>query len=191
MSEHLAWSRRGDVYHPDLLPIPRSREMLALVCRHIDEAQNALGRRLLIENPTAYLPMAGHDWDEVDFLTEIARRSGCGLLIDVNNVHVSAANMGFSAEDWIDRAPADLIGEIHLAGHSPDPVWGQALLIDSHDAPVAEAVWRLHERLIARIGVRPTLIERDGQVPKFSELLSEQARAAQALSMALSSRTAA
>ena len=95
VSEHLAWSRRGDVYHPDLLPIPRSREMLALVCRHIDEAQNALGRRLLIENPTAYLPMAGHNWDEVDFLTEIARRTGCGLLIDVNNVHVSAANMGF------------------------------------------------------------------------------------------------
>lgn len=186
VSEHLAWSQRGGVYHPDLLPVPRSREMLTLVCRHIDEAQNALGRRLLIENPTAYLPMAGHDWDEVDFLTEIARRTGCGLLIDVNNVHVSAANMGFSAEDWIDRAPGELVGEIHLAGHSLDPTWGEALLIDSHDAPVAEAVWRLHERLIARIGSRPTLIERDGQIPDFSELLSEQARAAQTLAQAQS-----
>ena len=130
--------------------------------------------------------MAGHDWDEVDFLTEIARRTGCGLLIDVNNVHVSAANMGFSAEDWIDRAPGELVGEIHLAGHRLDPTWGEALLIDSHDAPVAEAVWRLHERLIARIGSRPTLIERDGQIPDFSELLSEQARAAQTLAQAQS-----
>lgn len=181
VSEHLAWSRRGNVYHPDLLPVPRSREMLTLVCDHVDEAQGALGRRLLIENPTAYLPMAGHDWDEVDFLVEIARRTGCGLLVDVNNVHVSASNMGLSAEAWLDAVPGDLVGEIHLAGHRPDPVWGESLLIDSHDAPVAEAVWRLHRRLIDRIGKRPTLIERDGQVPAFSELLAEQARAAEAL----------
>lgn len=181
VSEHLAWSRRGNVYHPDLLPVPRNREMLTLVCDHLDEAQAALGRSLLIENPAAYLPMAGHEWDEVDFLVEIARRTGCGLLVDVNNVHVSASNMGLSAEDWIDRAPADLVGEIHLAGHRPDPIWGQALLIDSHDAPVAEPVWWLHQRLVGRIGARPTLVERDGEVPEFSELLSEQARAAEAL----------
>ena len=181
VSEHLAWSRRGNVYHPDLLPVPRSREMLTLVCDHVEEAQDYLGRRMLIENPTAYLPMAGHEWDEVDFLVEIARRTGCGLLVDVNNVHVSAANMGGSAEAWLDAVPADLVGEIHLAGHRPDPVWGEALLIDSHDAPVAEAVWRLYERLIGRIGGRPTLIERDGEVPEFAELLGEQARAAEAL----------
>jgi uncharacterized protein (UPF0276 family) len=125
--------------------------------------------------------MAGHEWDEVDFLVEIARRTGCGLLIDVNNVHVSAANMGFSAEAWLGAVPGELVGEIHLAGHRPDPVWGEALLIDSHDAPVAEPVWRLHHRLVDRIGVRPTLVERDGEVPEFSELLAEQARAAQAL----------
>ena len=178
VSEHLAWSRRGGVYHPDLLPVPRSREMLALICAHIDEAQSALGRTLLIENPAAYLPMSEHDWDEVDFLTEIARRTGCGLLVDVNNVHVSACNLGQSAGDWLDRVPAALIGEIHLAGHRPDPVWGENLLIDSHDAPVSEAVWRLHERLLARIGPRPTLIERDGRVPAFDQLLQEQARAA-------------
>jgi len=181
VSEHLAWSRRGNVYHPDLLPVPRSREILTLVCDHVEEAQAYLGRRILIENPTAYLPMAGHEWDEVDFLVEIARRTGCGLLVDVNNVHVSAANMGGSAEAWLDAVPADLVGEIHLAGHRPDPVWGEALLIDSHDAPVAEAVWRLYERLIGRIGGRPTLIERDGEVPEFAELLGEQARAAEAL----------
>lgn len=182
VSEHLAWSRRGNIYHPDLLPVPRSREVLALVCDHIDEAQIALGRPLLIENPSAYLPLAGHEWDEVEFLVEIARRTGCGLLVDVNNVHVSAANMGFSAENWIDRIPADLVGEIHLAGHRPDAALGEALLIDSHDAPVADTVWRLHERLVARIGARPTLIERDGDVPEFSELLTEQARAADVLS---------
>ncbi|WP_298744142.1 DUF692 domain-containing protein, partial [uncultured Brevundimonas sp.] len=102
VSEHLAWSRRDGVYHPDLLPIPRNQDMLALVCDNIDAAQSALGRRILIENPTAYLSLTGHDQDEVGFLTAVARRTGCGLLIDVNNVHVSACNMGFSAEAWID-----------------------------------------------------------------------------------------
>ena len=183
ISEHLAWSRRGGTYHPDLLPIPRTREMLALVCAHVEEAQDALGRTLLIENPTAYMALAGHDWSEVDFLVEIARRTGCGLLIDVNNVHVSAVNMGFSAEGWLDAVPATLIGEIHVAGHRPDPVWGEALLIDSHDAPVAEPVWALHARLIARVGPRPTLIERDGDVPAFEVLLAEQSRAAAVLAV--------
>lgn len=181
VSEHLAWSRRGNVYHPDLLPVPRSREMLTLICGHIDEAQAALGRRLLVENPAAYLRMTGHEWDEVDFLVEIAGRTGCGLLVDVNNVYVSACNMSLSAETWLDRIPAAVVGEIHLAGHRPDPVWGETLLIDSHDAPVSEAVWSLYGRLLDRIGPRPTLIERDGQVPAFSELLREQARANRAL----------
>jgi uncharacterized protein (UPF0276 family) len=155
--------------------------MLTLVCDHLDEAQTALGRPLLLENPTAYLPLAGHDWDEVDFLTEISRRTGCGLLVDVNNVYLSARNMGLSAEDWLDRVPPDLIGEIHLAGHRPDPVWGEALLIDSHDAPVSEAVWSLYARLVYRTGPRPTLVERDAEVPPFAELLREQARASDIL----------
>jgi hypothetical protein len=181
VSEHLAWSRRGGVYHPDLLPAPRNDEMLALVCDNIDAAQTALARSILIENPTAYLALEGHDWDEVGFLAEIARRTGCGLLIDVNNVHVSACNMGFSAETWIDAVPGGLVGEIHLAGHSPDPVLGERLLIDSHDTPVAEAVWALYARLTDRIGPRPTLIERDGDIPAFPVLLAEQARAARML----------
>lgn len=183
VSEHLAWSRRGGVYHPDLLPTPRNAEILALVCDNIDAAQGALGRQILIENPAAYLALNGHDWDEVGFLVEIARRTGCGLLVDLNNVHVSASNMGLSAESWIDTVPADLVGEIHLAGHTPDPVWGERLLIDSHDTPVSEAVWDLHARLTARIGARPTLIERDGAVPDFPVLLAEQARAARALTV--------
>lgn len=182
VSEHLAWSRRSGVYHPDLLPVPRSREMLGLLCDHIDEAQAALGRRLLIENPAAYLDLAGHAWSEVGFLVEIARRTGCGLLVDVNNVHVSTVNLGGSAEAWLDAVPGDLVGEIHVAGHRPDPDLGDALLIDSHDMPVAEAVWRLHRRLVDRIGPRPTLVERDGDVPDFSVLLTEQSRAARALS---------
>lgn len=186
VSEHLAWSRRGGVYHPDLLPIPRSDEMLALVCNNIDAAQTALGRTLLIENPTAYLALRGHDWDEVEFLAEMARRTGCGLLIDVNNGHVSASNMGFSAEAWIDAVPEGLVGEIHLAGHSPDPVLGEDLLIDSHDAPVSETVWALYARLIDRIGPRPSLVERDGEIPAFAVLLAEQARAARALAGATS-----
>lgn len=184
VSEHLAWSRREGVYHPDLLPVPRNAGTLALVCANIDAAQSALGRPILLENPTAYLALSGHEWDEVGFLTEIGRRTGCGLLIDVNNVHVSACNMGFSAEAWIDAVPADLVGEIHLAGYTPDPILGDRLLIDSHDAPVADAVWALHARLTQRIGARPTLIERDGAVPDFRVLLAEQARAAGALTAA-------
>ena len=184
VSEHLAWSRRRGRYHPDLLPVPRSREILRLVCDHVAEAQDALGRRLLIENPTSYLSLVGHDWDEVEFLTEIARRTGCGLLLDVNNVHVSARNLGSSAEDWIDRAPGALVGEVHIAGHKPDPVWGEGLLVDSHDAPVDEAVWQLYARLIDRIGARPTLLERDSAVPAFSELIAESTRAADLLTRA-------
>jgi uncharacterized protein (UPF0276 family) len=181
VSEHLAWSRRGGRYHPDLLPVPRSRAVLSLVCDHISEAQEALGQRLLIENPAGYLALADHDWDEVEFLTEIARRTGCGLLVDVNNVHVSARNLGWSAEAWIDRAPGELVGEIHLAGHTPDEVWGEALLVDSHDVAVDEVVWRLYARLVERIGARPTLLERDRALPAFSELVAESARAAEVL----------
>lgn len=181
VSEHLAWSRRGGVYHPDLLPLPRTDATLDLLARNIDIAQTALGRRILIENPTHYLRALPHDWDEVAFLTALARRTGCGLLIDVNNVFAGAANGGFDAEAWLDAAPGDLVEEIHLAGHSPDPDLGQALLIDSHDRPVCDAVWALYARLVDRIGPRPTLIERDGDVPGFETLLGEQARAARVL----------
>ena len=181
VSEHLAWSRRDGVYHPDLLPVPRTDETLDLVARNLDIAQQALGRRLLIENPTHYLRTLPHAWHEVDFLAELARRTGCGLLVDVNNVHAGAVNTGFDPVAWLDRIPGELVGEIHLAGTRPDPELGETLLIDSHDTPVSERVWDLYARLIARIGPRPTLIERDGDVPAFDVLLAEQARAARVL----------
>jgi len=177
VSEHLAWSHAGGRWLPDLLPVPRSDALLQRLADRIDAVQNALGRRLAVENPSHYLRLP-HAWDEPAFLRELARRSGCALLLDINNVHVSARNLGFDAADYVDRFPAEAVAEIHLAGHTPDPVHGEALLVDSHDAPVAEAVWALHARFVERAGPRPTLIERDGNLPAFDELMAERARAA-------------
>lgn len=177
ISEHLAWSAWRGTYLPDLLPFARTRAALVRIAGNITHTQDTLARRIAIENPSHYLRIQGNDWDEIDFLHELTRRTGCGLLLDVNNVYVSACNLGFSAEAYIDAFPADAVMEIHLAGHMPDPLLGQALLVDSHDAPVAPAVWALYERLLARIGPRPTLIERDDQLPPFAELLAERGQA--------------
>jgi uncharacterized protein (UPF0276 family) len=177
VSEHLAWSAWRGNYLPDLLPFARTQAALLRVAGNIARTQDALGRRIAIENPSHYLRMQGHAWDEIDFLQELARRTGCGLLLDVNNVQVSANNLGFDAGAYIDAFPGEAVMEIHLAGHAPDSVLDQALLVDSHDAPVAPEVWALYERLIARIGPRPTLIERDDQLPPFAELLSERRQA--------------
>jgi uncharacterized protein (UPF0276 family) len=174
VSEHLAWSAWDGRHFPDLLPFPRTGEALRLVCEHIDQTQLALGGKIAIENPSHYLRIDGHEWDEIDFLRELVARTGCGLLLDVNNVHVSARNLGFDAGAWLDRFPADAVMEIHLAGHSSDPALGDALLIDSHDAPVSPDVWELYRRLVVRIGARPTLIERDGEVPAFDDLMAER-----------------
>ncbi len=177
ISEHLAWSAWSGAYYPDLLPFARTHAALTRIVANIHITQDALGRRIGIENPSHYVHVDGHDWSEIDFLAELSRRTGCGLLLDVNNVHVGANNLGYSAEAWIDAFPGDAVMEIHLAGHTPDPDLGDALLIDSHDMPVAPAVWALYARLIARIGPRPTLIERDGNLPAFAELLAERQRA--------------
>jgi hypothetical protein len=177
VSEHLAWSTRRGVYAPDLLPFPRTAPALARIAENIDRVQLALGRRVLIENPSLYLPLKGHDFGEVEFLAELVRRTGCGLLVDVNNVFVSANNLGYAAQAYLDAIPGEAVGEIHLAGHAEDARLGRALLIDTHAAPVAEAVWRLYARLIERIGSRPTLIERDDDIPGFAELLAERERA--------------
>lgn len=185
VSEHLAWSAWRGTYYPDLLPFPRTGEALARICANVDAAQCALGRRIAIENPSHYLALDGHDWSEIAFLTEVARRTGCALLLDVNNVHVSARNLGFDAAAYVDAFPGEAVAEIHLAGHSPDPALGDRLLVDSHDAPVDEAVWALHARLVARIGPRPTLIERDGNVPAFDVLLAERERAHRTLDVPL------
>ncbi|MCG8907184.1 DUF692 domain-containing protein [Pseudomonas sp. DP-17] len=172
ISEHLAWSAWRGQYLPDLLPFPRSHGALARITENIQRTQQALGRRIAIENPSHYLHLDGHDWDEIDFLTELALRTGCGLLLDINNVHVSAHNLGFDARRYLDRFPAAAILEIHLAGHSHDE--SSALLIDSHDAPIDESVWALYQHLIQRIGPRPTLIERDDHIPAFGDLLAER-----------------
>lgn len=174
VSEHLAWSAWRGTYLPDLLPFARTQPTLTRIADNIARTQDALARRIAIENPSHYLRLDGHDWDEIDFLHELTRRTGCGLLLDVNNVFVSARNLGFEAQTYIDAFPGEAIMEIHLAGHAPDPLLGQALLIDSHDAPVAPEVWALYQRLISRIGERPTLIERDDQLPAFAELLAER-----------------
>ena len=177
VSEHLAWSRRGPHYLPDLLPFPRSGEALATICAHVAQVQDAIGRPIAVENPSHYLAIDGHEWAEIEFLAEIARRTGCALLLDINNVHVSARNTGLSAERYVDAFPADRVAEIHLAGHRADPVLGERLLIDSHDAPVAAPVWALFERFVERAGPRPTLIERDAELPPFAQLLAERDQA--------------
>lgn len=177
VSEHLAWSVWDGAYRPDLLPVPRTREVLQRVVDNIGRVQDRLRRHIALENPTHYLAFPEHELGEVEFMVEIARRSGCALLLDVNNVFVGARNLGFDAAAVIDAFPQELIDEVHLAGHHADPVLGERLLIDSHDAPVAPAVWALYLRLIARTGPLPTLIERDEQLPSFDELRAERDRA--------------
>ena len=190
ISEHLAWSTWNGQYFPDLLPFQRTTTALHRIVANVARTQDALGTAIAIENPSHYLQIDGHGWDEIDFLAELSRRSGCRLLLDVNNVYVSARNLGFSATDWIDRFPQALVSEIHLAGHTADPTLGDALLIDSHDAPVAPEVWQLYRRFIERAGARPTLIERDGNVPAFEELIAEQERAAAELQRSAQEATA-
>ena len=177
VSEHLAWSTWRGAYHPDLLPFPRTHAALERCADNIDRAQTALGRTIAVENPSHYLRLEAHEYGEIEFLSELSKRSGCGLLLDVNNVFVSARNLAYSPERYIDAFPGDRVTEIHLAGHTLDPALGDGLLIDSHDTPVAPEVWALYERLVARIGPRPTLIERDGNVPRLEALLVERDRA--------------
>lgn len=184
VSEHLAWSHWRGQYLPDLLPFPRTHAALHRIAGNIARTQDALQRSIAIENPTHYLHVDGHDWAETDFLAELVRRTGCALLLDVNNVHVSANNLGFSAGDYLDDFPLHAVAEIHLAGHHADPVHGNALLIDSHDAPVVASVWALYAQVIARTGPVPTMIERDGEVPALDELLAERDHACRVLNAA-------
>lgn len=184
VSEHLAWSQRDGVYNPDLLPFPRTVDALDRIVTNVSQTQDFLQRRILIENPSLYLALRGHEMSEVEFLSDLVKRSGCGLLLDVNNVFVSANNLGFEPELYIDAIPAEAIGEIHLAGHRPDTVVGASLLIDTHGEAVSEDVWALYQRLVARIGPRATLIERDDNIPAFQELLAERSRANELLEAA-------
>jgi hypothetical protein len=181
ISEHVAWTGWSGVYFADLLPLPATREALSRLADNIDQMQTALRRSILIENPALYLALNG-EMSEPDFLAEVCRRAGCGLLLDVNNVFVSARNLDRNPLDYLDAIPAGLVGEIHLAGHAPDARLGEALLIDSHGAPVAEDVWALYAEAVARFGCTPTLIERDANLPPFEELMAERGRAQRLIS---------
>lgn len=185
VSEHLAWSAWRGHYQPDLLPFPRTQAALQRIASNIAQTQDALGRTIAIENPTHYLHLQDHDWSETDFLAELVRRTGCSLLLDVNNVFISANNLGTQAADYLHAFPLHAVSEIHLAGHTPDPTHGTTLLIDSHDAAVAPPVWDLYRTVLARTGPVPTLIERDDKLPPFNELLAERAQAHQLLQRTL------
>jgi uncharacterized protein len=178
-SEHLAWSTHDAGFLNDLLPLPYTARTLARVADHIDEVQERLGRRMLLENPSTYLAFAESEMGEVDFLSEIARRTGCGLLLDVNNVFVSAVNQAGDARAYIDAFPLDAVGEIHLGGHDEtEDEHGAPLLIDSHGRAVVNPVWTLYAHVLARGGPRPTLIEWDTDVPDWPTLRAEAERAA-------------
>ncbi|MEZ5871081.1 MAG: DUF692 domain-containing protein [Nitratireductor sp.] len=178
VSEHLAWSTHDDVFFNDLLPLPYSDETLERVVRHVCMVQDAIGRQILIENPSSYVMFAESQWAEPDFMAEIARRSGCALLFDVNNVFVSSVNSATSPLDYIAAYPLELVQEIHLAGHAPDvDDHGNALLIDAHDRMVADDVWTLFASVLERTGALPTLIEWDNEVPHWPVLHGETCKA--------------
>jgi uncharacterized protein len=186
-SEHLAWSSHDEGYLNDLLPLPYTQETLAVVCDHVDQVQDALGRQMLLENPSTYLVFRESTISETDFMREIARRTGCGLLLDVSNVLVSATNHGFNASAYLDAFPVDLVGEIHLAGFAEAvDDKGHLLLIDAHDSPVRDQVWSLYRRAIERRGAVPTLVEWDNDVPDWQILLGEAQRAESLMAQTLS-----
>ena len=171
VSEHLAWSAIGGAYLNDLLPLPYTEESLDIFCDHVEEAQEALSRRLLIENPSAYFRYLQSQIPEAEFMGEVARRTGCGILCDVNNIHVSAWNFGFDPIAYLDTLPIEAIGEIHLAGHhAAEDV---DILIDDHGSPVAEPVWELYAAALRRFGAVPALIEWDTNLPALEVLLDE------------------
>src|ERR1700722_8966650 len=182
VSQHLAWSTHEGAFLNDLLPLPYTHETVARVSEHIDEVQNALGRTILLENPSTYVVFAESAWAETDFLREIARRTGCGLLLDVNNVFVSAVNHGFDPALYLADFPLAAVGEIHLAGAADDTDdAGLPLLIDAHNSPVRDPVWSLYSTAIRRLGATPTLIEWDNDVPAWPTLLGEARRAERAI----------
>jgi uncharacterized protein (UPF0276 family) len=180
VSGHLAWSTHIGEYLNDLLPLPYDEETLRLLASHIAEVQEALGRPYLVENPSSYVGFGASTMSEVEFLAELVRRTGCQLLCDVSNVHLSAHNMGYNAYEYIDGLPADAIGELHLGGFTPEEDEanpGQELLIDTHATVVAEAAWNLYAYAIRRFGPKPTLIEWDNDIPPLATLMGEAARA--------------
>jgi len=190
-SEHLAWSSHDGIYFNDLLPLPYTPQTLTRVAEHIDEVQSALGRTMLLENPSSYVRLADSTIPEVDFIAEVSRRTGCGLLLDINNVFVSAKNNGTEPLAYLNSFPLGRVKEIHLGGHHEDADdTGAPLLIDDHGAPVADAVWTLYRHVIARTGPLPTLVEWDNDIPDW-QTLHAQALAAQTILTAAAQASAA
>jgi uncharacterized protein (UPF0276 family) len=177
-SEHLAWSSHDTGFLNDLLPVAYTAETLVRIVEHIDQVQNALGRQMLLENPSTYLAFAESTYSEIDFIAEVVRRTGCGLLLDVNNVYVASTNQEWSPIAYIDAYPLAHVHEIHLAGHTREADdKGRPLLIDTHNRPIDEIVWNLYAHAVARIGPVPTLIEWDADVPAWPTLKAEADRA--------------
>ncbi len=177
VSEHISWSVANGVYLNDLAPLPYTEQTLRLTCDHIDQVQDFLGRQILVENPSTYLQYKSNNMTEPDFLAEILTRTGCGLLLDVNNVYVSCKNHGWDCRDYISRLKAETIGEIHLAGHSVKTWRGKEIRIDDHGSNVSSDVWQLYDETLAQVGPKPTLIEWDTNVPSLLTLEQEAGRA--------------
>lgn len=178
VSEHLSWSSIGGRYLPDLLPLPLTEEALDLACRNVDHAQSALGRRLLVENPSTYVQFSHSTIPEWEFLPALAARTGCGILCDVNNIVVSASNHGWDPAQYLRALPAAAIGEIHLAGHAVRALGdGSRLLVDDHGSAVPAAVWRVYALALERFGAVPTIVEWDNNIPALEVLLGEAGKA--------------
>lgn len=177
VSEHLAWCDVGGIYLNDLMPLPCTEESLALMTDHVDIVQGRLGRRILVENPSAYLRYSHSPIPEEEFLAALAKRTGCGLLCDINNIHVSGRNLGFDPASYLASLPAEAIGEYHLAGHHANPVGDRVVLIDDHGSAVADEVWALHGEALRRFGRRPTLVEWDSRLPSLDVLIGEAIKA--------------
>lgn len=173
VSDHLCWTGIDGFNSHDLLPLPYTEEAIELVASNVHAAQDTLGRALVLENPSTYLALPEAGMSEADFIAELCARTGCHLLLDVNNIYVSATNHGFDPDDWLERLPLDRVVQIHLAGHSQ----GGDMLVDTHDAPVPDPVWALYTRFIERLGDVAVMIERDDHIPPLSELLAEVAHA--------------
>jgi len=177
VSEHLSWSSVGGAFANDLLPLPATREALEHMVLRVDETQHFLRRRILIENVSSYLELGAGEMPEHCFLVELAQRTGCGVLLDVNNLYVNQCNRGVSAAAFIAALPADVVGEIHVAGHSTEEYGGERVMVDTHDAPVCAEVWGLYAFAIARFGRVPTLVEWDSKLPELDVLLDEARKA--------------
>lgn len=190
VSEHLSWGQIGGVYANDLLPLPLNDESLAVMINHVDQAQGLLDRQILIENPSNYLAYVDSQFSEVEFLHRLCAATGCGILLDINNVYVSARNIGLNAKKYLNQIDFALVGEIHLAGHSVKNIDGEELLIDDHGSEVSDEVWELFNHFLLHKGVRPTLIEWDSSIPALDLLLAERLHAQRLIDAQGASRVA-